>query len=110
MDLFSVVERLVLVSSGSSADHILCCLTRDSYGTHHFLQQLMTVLSLLEKAPSPEPSEQDFYTQFGNKSTGTSNKYIKGEITFYLEGSLGPSPVGFSKLVFVATCREDAEL
>ncbi|XP_067097416.1 nischarin isoform X1 [Osmerus mordax] len=69
--LFDQYFRVV----GSSADHILCCLTRDSYGTHHFLQQLMTVLSLLEKAPSPEPSEQDFYTQFGNKSTGKMQNY-----------------------------------
>ncbi len=55
---------------GPSADHIISCLTRDGYDTHRFLQQLMMVLSLLEKVPSPEPSELDFYSQFGNKSTG----------------------------------------
>ncbi|XP_056303562.1 nischarin isoform X1 [Danio aesculapii] len=60
---------------GPSADHIISCLTRDGYGTHRFLQQLMMVLSLLEKVPSPEPSEQDFYSQFGNKSTGKMENY-----------------------------------
>uniref|UniRef100_A0A9J7YRM5 Nischarin n=1 Tax=Cyprinus carpio carpio TaxID=630221 RepID=A0A9J7YRM5_CYPCA len=60
---------------GPSADHIISCLTRDSYGTHRFLQQLMMVLSLLEKVPSPEPSELDFYSQFGKKSTGKMVNY-----------------------------------
>ncbi|KAJ8400890.1 hypothetical protein AAFF_G00392440 [Aldrovandia affinis] len=69
--LFDQYFRVV----GPSADHIISCLTRDSYGTHHFLQQLMTVLSLLEKLPSPEPPEPDFYTQFGNKSTGKMENY-----------------------------------
>ncbi|TSM44108.1 Nischarin [Bagarius yarrelli] len=58
-----------------SGEHIITCLTRDSYSTHHFLQQLMSVLSLLETAPSPEPSDQDFYTQFGKKSTGKMENY-----------------------------------
>ncbi|KAJ8258486.1 hypothetical protein COCON_G00174980 [Conger conger] len=69
--LFDQYFRVV----GPSADHIISCLTRDSYGTHHFLQQLMTVLSFLEKLPSPEPSEPDFYSQFGNKSTGKMENY-----------------------------------
>ncbi|KAJ8361047.1 hypothetical protein SKAU_G00175720 [Synaphobranchus kaupii] len=69
--LFDQYFRVV----GPSADHIISCLTRDSYGTHHFLQQLMTVLSLLEKLPSPEPSEPDFYSQFANKSTGKMENY-----------------------------------
>ncbi|CAB1315681.1 unnamed protein product [Coregonus sp. 'balchen'] len=69
--LFDQYFRVV----GPSADHIICCLTRDSYGTHRFLQQLMTVLSLQDKLPSPEPSEQDFYTQFGKKSTGKMQNY-----------------------------------
>uniref|UniRef100_A0A672QR83 Nischarin n=1 Tax=Sinocyclocheilus grahami TaxID=75366 RepID=A0A672QR83_SINGR len=60
---------------GPSADHIISCLTRDSYSTHRFLQQLMMVLTLLEKVPSPEPSELDFYSQFGNKSTGKMVNY-----------------------------------
>ncbi|KAL1251605.1 hypothetical protein QQF64_019401 [Cirrhinus molitorella] len=69
--LFDQYFRVV----GPSADHIISCLTRDGYGTHRFLQQLMMVLSLLEKVPSPEPSELDFYSQFGNKSTGKMENY-----------------------------------
>ncbi|XP_060766914.1 nischarin isoform X3 [Neoarius graeffei] len=69
--LFDQYFRVV----GSSPEHIISCVTRDSYSTHHFLQQLMSVLSLLEKAPSPEPSDQDFYTQFGKKSTGKMENY-----------------------------------
>uniref|UniRef100_A0A4W4EWS2 PX domain-containing protein n=1 Tax=Electrophorus electricus TaxID=8005 RepID=A0A4W4EWS2_ELEEL len=69
--LFDQYFRVV----GPSAEHIISCLTRDSYSTHHFLQHLMTVLSLLEKVPSPEPSDQDFYTQFGKKSTGKMENY-----------------------------------
>ncbi len=61
---------------GPSADHIISCLTRDGYDTHRFLQQLMMVLSLLEKVPSPEPSELDFYSQFGNKSTGLTTYIV----------------------------------
>uniref|UniRef100_A0A672NK50 Nischarin n=1 Tax=Sinocyclocheilus grahami TaxID=75366 RepID=A0A672NK50_SINGR len=69
--LFDQYFRVV----GPSADHIISCLTRDGYGTHRFLQQLMMVLTLLEKVPSPEPSELDFYSQFGNKSTGKMENY-----------------------------------
>uniref|UniRef100_A0A8C2GCV0 Nischarin n=1 Tax=Cyprinus carpio TaxID=7962 RepID=A0A8C2GCV0_CYPCA len=69
--LFDQYFRVV----GPSADQIISCLTRDGYGTHRFLQQLMMVLSLLEKVPSPEPSELDFYSQFGNKSTGKMENY-----------------------------------
>ncbi|KAK6473945.1 nischarin-like [Huso huso] len=61
--------------AGPSADHIISCLTRDSYSTHAFIQQLMSVLSFLAKTPSPEPVEQDFYTEFGNKSTGKMENY-----------------------------------
>uniref|UniRef100_A0A8C7GMG8 Nischarin n=1 Tax=Oncorhynchus kisutch TaxID=8019 RepID=A0A8C7GMG8_ONCKI len=101
--LFDQYFRVV----GPSADHIICCLTRDSYGTHRFLQQLMTVLSLQDKLPSPEPSEQDFYTQFGNKSTGKMGNYelvhssrVKfiypseeeiGDLTFIVAERKGPS-------------------
>uniref|UniRef100_A0A4W5KCG8 Nischarin n=1 Tax=Hucho hucho TaxID=62062 RepID=A0A4W5KCG8_9TELE len=101
--LFDQYFRVV----GPSADHIICCLTRDSYGTHRFLQQLMTVLSLQDKLPSPEPSEQDFYTQFGNKSTGKMENYelvhssrVKfiypseeeiGDLTFIVAERKGPS-------------------
>uniref|UniRef100_A0A671Q7R7 PX domain-containing protein n=1 Tax=Sinocyclocheilus anshuiensis TaxID=1608454 RepID=A0A671Q7R7_9TELE len=68
-------NSLTFLFKGPSADHIISCLTRDGYGTHRFLQQLMMVLSLLEKVPSPEPSELDFYSQFGNKSTGKMENY-----------------------------------
>lgn len=57
-------------SSGHSADHIVTCLTRDSYNTHTFIQQLMAVLSLLARTPSPEPVDKDFYSEFGSKNTG----------------------------------------
>lgn len=56
--------------SGHSADHIVTCLTRDSYNTHTFIQQLMAVLSLLARTPSPEPVDKDFYSEFGSKNTG----------------------------------------
>lgn len=47
------------------------CLTRDSYLTHCFLQHLMGALSSLERTPEPEPVDKDFYSEFGNKTTGT---------------------------------------
>lgn len=50
---------------------MVTCLTRDSYLTHRFLQHLMAVLSLLERTPSPEPVDRDFYSEFGNKTAGT---------------------------------------
>lgn len=50
---------------------VVTCLTRDSYLTHSFLQHLMAVLSSLERTPSPEPVDKDFYSEFGNKTTGT---------------------------------------
>ncbi|XP_072928791.1 nischarin isoform X4 [Hemitrygon akajei] len=61
--------------TGPSAEHTIACLTRDSYTTHTFVQQLMAVLSLLERTPSPEPVELDFYTEFGKKSTGQMENY-----------------------------------
>ncbi|NWI21705.1 NISCH protein, partial [Crypturellus soui] len=61
--------------TGPSADHIVTCLTRDSYNTHAFIQQLMAVLSLLARTPSPEPVDKDFYSEFGNKNTGKMDNY-----------------------------------
>ncbi|GCB67589.1 hypothetical protein scyTo_0010271 [Scyliorhinus torazame] len=61
--------------TGPSAEQTVACLTRDSYTTHTFVQQLMAVLSLLERTPSPEPVELDFYTEFGKKSTGQMENY-----------------------------------
>nr|DBA18741.1 TPA: hypothetical protein GDO54_016953 [Pyxicephalus adspersus] len=61
--------------TGPSPNHVVTCLTRDSYTTHTFIQQLMSVLSLLERTPSPEPVEKDFYSEFGDKRTGTMENY-----------------------------------
>ncbi|KAM5149051.1 nischarin isoform 2-T2 [Mantella aurantiaca] len=61
--------------TGPSPSHIVTCLTRDSYTTHAFIQQLMSVLSLMSRTPSPEPVEKDFYSEFGNKRTGTMENY-----------------------------------
>ncbi|XP_032893178.1 nischarin isoform X2 [Amblyraja radiata] len=61
--------------TGPSAEQTIACLTRDSYTTHTFVQQLMGVLSLLERTPSPEPIELDFYTEFGKKNTGQMENY-----------------------------------
>nr|XP_046236500.1 nischarin isoform X4 [Scatophagus argus] len=60
---------------GHSADHIVCCLSRDSYGTGVFLQELMSVLSLQQQLPPPEPEDQDFYSQFTNTNTGKMQNY-----------------------------------
>ncbi|KAM6170317.1 nischarin [Rhynchocyon petersi] len=61
--------------TGSSPAQVVTCLTRDSYLTHCFLQHLMAVLSSLERTPSPEPVDKDFYSEFGNKSTGKMENY-----------------------------------
>ncbi|XP_061147380.1 nischarin isoform X1 [Syngnathus typhle] len=69
--LFDQYFRLV----GPSAKHIVSCLSRDSYGTGVFLQELMSALSLQQKLPTPEPSEQDFYSQFTSTSSGKMQNY-----------------------------------
>ncbi|KAF7650462.1 hypothetical protein LDENG_00125810 [Lucifuga dentata] len=70
--LFDQYFRVV----GRSADHIVCCLSRDSYGTGVFLQELMSALSQQQQQlPPPEPSEQDFYSQFTNTNTGKMQNY-----------------------------------
>uniref|UniRef100_A0A2K6FLU9 Nischarin n=1 Tax=Propithecus coquereli TaxID=379532 RepID=A0A2K6FLU9_PROCO len=61
--------------TGSSPVQVVTCLTRDSYLTHCFLQHLMVVLSSLERTPSPEPVDKDFYSEFGNKTTGKMENY-----------------------------------
>ncbi|XP_052506027.1 nischarin isoform X2 [Budorcas taxicolor] len=61
--------------TGSCPAQVVTCLTRDSYLTHCFLQHLMAVLSLLERTPSPEPVDRDFYSEFGNKTTGKMENY-----------------------------------
>ncbi|XP_074525644.1 nischarin [Halichoeres trimaculatus] len=69
--LFDQYFRVV----GRSADHIVCCLSRDSYGTSVFLQELMSALSLQQQLPPPEPSDQDFYSQFTSTNTGKMQNY-----------------------------------
>ncbi|XP_078105343.1 nischarin isoform X2 [Sander vitreus] len=69
--LFDQYFRVV----GRSADHIVCCLSRDSYGTGVFLQELMSALSLQQQLPPPEPSDQDFYSQFTNTNMGKMQNY-----------------------------------
>ncbi|XP_056380112.1 nischarin isoform X2 [Hyla sarda] len=61
--------------TGSSPNHVVTCLTRDSYTTHTFIQHLMSALSLLKRTPSPEPIEKDFYSEFGKKKTGKMENY-----------------------------------
>ncbi|KAM6979758.1 nischarin [Aplochiton taeniatus] len=107
--LFDQYFRVV----GVSPDQVLCCLSRDSYGTHRFLQRLMSVLSLQEKLPSPEPAEQDFYSQFGHKDTGKMQNYelvhssrVKffypseeeiGDLTFIVAERRSPSSTAVSR-------------
>ncbi|KAM6927858.1 LOW QUALITY PROTEIN: nischarin [Xenentodon cancila] len=69
--LFDQYFRVV----GRSADHIVCCLSRDSYGTGVFLQELMSALGTHQQLPPPEPSDQDFYSQFTNTSSGKMQNY-----------------------------------
>uniref|UniRef100_A0A672IK50 PX domain-containing protein n=1 Tax=Salarias fasciatus TaxID=181472 RepID=A0A672IK50_SALFA len=69
--LFDQYFRVV----GRSAEHIVCCLSRDSYGTGVFLQELMSALSLQQQLPPPEPSDQDFYSQFTSTNTGKMQNY-----------------------------------
>ncbi|XP_004864450.1 nischarin isoform X2 [Heterocephalus glaber] len=61
--------------TGSAPAQVVTCLTRDSYLTHCFLQHLMLVLSSLERTPSPEPADKDFYSEFGDKTTGKMENY-----------------------------------
>ncbi|XP_045885200.1 nischarin isoform X4 [Micropterus dolomieu] len=75
--LFDQYFRVV----GRSPDHIVCCLSRDSYGTSIFLRELMSALSLQQQLPPPEPSDQDFYSQF--TSTNTGKKSIEIFNLFY---------------------------
>ncbi|XP_056129521.1 nischarin [Lampris incognitus] len=69
--LFDQFFRLV----GKTAEQIVCCVNRDSYGTAAFLQELMAALSLQVAQPPPQPSEQDFYSHFSSKGTGKIQNY-----------------------------------
>lgn len=96
----SVSELHSVFSSGHSADHVVTCLTRDSYNTHTFIQQLMAVLSLLARTPSPEPVDKDFYSEFGSKNTG---EWSFLHVTSYLGIILQASP----KLYWLKTLLRD---
>nr|XP_008297324.1 PREDICTED: nischarin-like [Stegastes partitus] len=72
--LFDQYFRVV----GGSAEHVVCCLSRDSYGTSVFLQELMAALSLQQQLPPPEPSDQDFYSQFTSTCTGNRHYTCSG--------------------------------
>uniref|UniRef100_A0A3P8VZV1 Nischarin n=1 Tax=Cynoglossus semilaevis TaxID=244447 RepID=A0A3P8VZV1_CYNSE len=70
--LFDQYFRVV----GHSAGQIVGCLSRDSYGTSVFLQELMSVLSLQQQQlPPPEPSDLDFYSQFTISNAGKMQNY-----------------------------------
>uniref|UniRef100_A0A8C5AML1 Nischarin n=1 Tax=Gadus morhua TaxID=8049 RepID=A0A8C5AML1_GADMO len=68
--LFDQYFRLI-----GSACQVVCCVSRDSYGTSHFLKELMSALSLDRTRPDPEPVEQDFYTQFTSTTSGKMQNY-----------------------------------
>ncbi|KAK0147226.1 Nischarin [Merluccius polli] len=69
--LFDQYFRLI----GGSTCQVVCCVSRDSYGTSCFLKELMSALSLDQTRPDPEPAEQDFYTQFTNTASGKMQNY-----------------------------------
>lgn len=71
---------------------VVTCLTRDSYLTHCFLQHLMAVLSSLERTPSPEPVDRDFYSEFGNKTTGTRPAPAAGRPSGLTSWAFLPTP------------------
>lgn len=79
---------------------VVTCLTRDSYLTHCFLQHLMGVLSSLERTPSPEPVDKDFYSEFGNKTTGTPHLARAQQAPECLSPPRTPSP----SLAFCPLC------
>uniref|UniRef100_A0A671XWY1 Nischarin n=1 Tax=Sparus aurata TaxID=8175 RepID=A0A671XWY1_SPAAU len=97
--LFDQYFRVV----GRSADHIVCCLSRDSYGTGIFLQELMSALSLQQQLPAPEPSDQDFYSQFTNTNTGKMQNYelVHSRVKF-----IYPSEEEMGDLTFIVAERK----
>ncbi|NXT97537.1 NISCH protein, partial [Buphagus erythrorhynchus] len=70
---------LAAIASMFFSDHfIVPFITKmesEGYNTHTFIQQLMAVLSLLARTPSPEPVDKDFYSEFGSKNTGKMENY-----------------------------------
>ncbi|XP_072296019.1 nischarin [Eucyclogobius newberryi] len=87
---------------GSSADQVVCCLSRDSYGTGQFLQELMSVLSLQQRAPPPEPSEQDFYSQFNSSGKMQNYELVHSRVKF-----IYPSEEEMGDLTFIVAERKN---
>ncbi|KAK7899438.1 hypothetical protein WMY93_020291 [Mugilogobius chulae] len=87
---------------GSSGDQVVCCLSRDSYGTGQFLQELMSVLSLQQRAPPPEPSEQDFYSQFNSSGKMQNYELVHSRVKF-----IYPSEEEMGDLTFIVAERKN---
>ncbi|XP_033829936.1 nischarin isoform X1 [Periophthalmus magnuspinnatus] len=96
--LFDQYFRIV----GSSGDQVVCCLSRDSYGTGQFLQELMSVLSLQQGAPPPEPSEQDFYSQFNCSGKMQNYEMVHSCVKF-----IYPSEEEMGDLTFIVAERKN---
>lgn len=87
---------------GSSGEQVVCCLSRDSYATGQFLQELMSVLSLQQKAPPPEPSEQDFYSQFNTSGKMQNYELVHSRVKF-----IYPSEEEMGDLTFIVAERKN---
>lgn len=87
---------------GSSGDQVVCCLSRDSYATGQFLQELMSVLSLQQRAPPPEPSEQDFYSQFNTSGKMQNYELVHSRVKF-----IYPSEEEMGDLTFIVAERKN---
>ncbi|XP_055015157.1 nischarin isoform X2 [Boleophthalmus pectinirostris] len=88
---------------GSNGDQVVCCLSRDSYGTGQFLQELMSVLSLQQRAPPPEPSEQDFYSQFNSSGKMQNYELVHSRVKF-----IYPSEEEMGDLTFIVAERKNS--
>lgn len=87
---------------GSSGEQVVCCLSRDSYATGQFLQELMSVLSLQQRAPPPEPSEQDFYSQFNTSGKMQNYELVHSRVKF-----IYPSEEEMGDLTFIVAERKN---
>uniref|UniRef100_A0A3P9HE48 Nischarin n=1 Tax=Oryzias latipes TaxID=8090 RepID=A0A3P9HE48_ORYLA len=98
--LFDQFFRIV----GHSAGQVVSCLSRDSYGTGVFLQELMSVLSLQQQPPPTETSDQDFYSQFTDIGSGKMQNYElihSSKVKF-----IYPSEEEMGDLTFIAAERK----
>uniref|UniRef100_A0A8C6SWT1 Nischarin n=1 Tax=Neogobius melanostomus TaxID=47308 RepID=A0A8C6SWT1_9GOBI len=87
---------------GSSGEQVVCCMSRDSYATGQFLQELMSVLSLQQRAPPPEPSEQDFYSQFNTSGKMQNYELVHSRVKF-----IYPSEEEMGDLTFIVAERKN---